>query len=234
MFERPHHDRVAKVLRALDSDLLSRCACYFSGGTAIVLLLGEYRESLDIDFLCASQDGYRRLRQLTFGGGLDGLLSDPSALRILRDVRADQYGIRTQIAVDDVRIRFEIVREARVALSGGMDPALAVPTLSRVDMYCEKLLANADRHADRATLSRDIIDLSMMMSRWGPIPDASWAKARGAYGDTVDRAFERAAAGIRDRTWLRACVDGMAMDRALEDEILAQHGGPTNPAGAPD
>jgi len=31
---------------------LVRCGCLFGGGTALVLQLGEYRESVDIDFLC--------------------------------------------------------------------------------------------------------------------------------------------------------------------------------------
>lgn len=32
---------------------LVRCGYLFGGGTALVLQLGEYRESVDIDFLCA-------------------------------------------------------------------------------------------------------------------------------------------------------------------------------------
>ena len=49
MFERPHHRRVAEALSALDADLLDEARCFFGGGTAIVLALGEYRESVDID-----------------------------------------------------------------------------------------------------------------------------------------------------------------------------------------
>ena len=76
MFKRPHHQRIAQVLAALDADLLQQTQCYFAGGTAIVLLLDEYRESLDIDFLCASQDGYRLLRNLV-GDDLGPLLRTP-------------------------------------------------------------------------------------------------------------------------------------------------------------
>jgi len=49
MFERPHHQRIAKVLHALNAELLGETQCYFGDGTAIVLLLSEYRQSLDID-----------------------------------------------------------------------------------------------------------------------------------------------------------------------------------------
>ena len=51
MFERPHHQRIAHVLAALDADALRQHACLFGGGTCIALRYGEYRESVDIDFL---------------------------------------------------------------------------------------------------------------------------------------------------------------------------------------
>lgn len=62
MFERAHHRRIAAVLTALDGDRLRALSCLFGGGTAIALRCGEYRESVDIDFLVADADGYRELR----------------------------------------------------------------------------------------------------------------------------------------------------------------------------
>ena len=50
-FERPHHQRIAQVLCALNAPLLRDNHCLFGGGTAIALRYGEYRESVDIDFL---------------------------------------------------------------------------------------------------------------------------------------------------------------------------------------
>ena len=35
MFTRPHHQRIAKVLESLDTDLLKQHNCLFAGGTAI-------------------------------------------------------------------------------------------------------------------------------------------------------------------------------------------------------
>lgn len=226
-FRRQHHNDILNVLRCLSGGLLLESKCYFGGGTAIVLSLDEYRESVDIDFICASQEGYRRIRQELWGrSDLSGLLLPGADLRTLRDVRADQYGIRTLIGVGDVAIKFEIVREARIQLEGAIDDRYGVPVLSRDCMYAEKLLANADRWADRAVLSRDIIDLSMMISRWGPVPDAAWAIAEDAYGDTVRKAQDEAVERIRNTDWLRKCMADMAMDPELEGEILAQHGGP--------
>ncbi len=92
------HRRIAKILHALNSNLLQEAECYFAGGTAIALSLGEYRESVDIDFLCASNDGYRLLRNSVTEDGLGALLVEPLKLR--RDVQADRYGIRTFIEID--------------------------------------------------------------------------------------------------------------------------------------
>ncbi len=52
IFERPHHRRIARVLSALDGDLLREVNCLFGGGTAMALRFGEYRESVDMDFWC--------------------------------------------------------------------------------------------------------------------------------------------------------------------------------------
>jgi len=233
MFRLQRHNDIHQVLRQFDSDVLQRADCYFGGGTAIVMQLDEYRESVDIDFLCASQAGYRRLRQAVWGAGAKGLLRAGAGVSELREMRADQYGIRTVLQYGDTAIKFEIVREARIGLHGTMDARLGVPLLARADMYAEKLLANADRWADRAVISRDIIDLSMMISRWGPIPSAAWATAKEAYGETVEDAYHKAVDTIRNPEWLQACMEKMCMDLALEAEILAVHGGPKRPdAGA--
>lgn len=117
MFERPHHQRVAFVLGALDADLLARSHCLFGGGTAIALRYGEYRESVDIDFLVSDIGGYRHLRQLLTGSqGLGALAHRGLQIQQSAELRADQYGIRSSVRVDDTEIKFEIVLEARIEL----------------------------------------------------------------------------------------------------------------------
>lgn len=82
MFERPHHQRVAQVLASLDANLLAQSHCFFGGGTAIALRYGEYRESVDIDFLVSDIDGYRQLRQLlTKNQGLGALARQGSEIQ---------------------------------------------------------------------------------------------------------------------------------------------------------
>src|SRR5215203_2354067 len=67
LFERPHHRRIAALLRALDADLFAASDCWFGGGTAMALRYGEYRQSVDIDFLVSETKGYRALRERLTG-----------------------------------------------------------------------------------------------------------------------------------------------------------------------
>lgn len=55
MFERRHHRQIAKLLRVLDGGKLLRFHCLFGGGTAMALRFGEYRESVDVDFLVSDE-----------------------------------------------------------------------------------------------------------------------------------------------------------------------------------
>ncbi len=66
-FERPHHQRIAHVLAAMNGDALRQHGCLFGGGTCIALRYGEYLESVDIDFLVSDAGGYRELRHLLTG-----------------------------------------------------------------------------------------------------------------------------------------------------------------------
>jgi hypothetical protein len=219
MFDRPHHQRIARILQALNSDLLLQAECYFAGGTAIALSLAEYRESLDIDFLCASNAGYRLLRNTVTAQGLGALLNTP--LPHLREVRTDRYGIRTILEVDNTPIKVEFVREDRITIAGHYDATLGVPILEKSDMYAEKLLANADRGLDKFVKSRDIIDLAMMIDGWGDIPREALNKAYEAYGDHIMSALATSVELIQDKTYLRTCLQAAHMQEELIDQIPA-------------
>lgn len=215
MFERPHHQRIAHVLAALNGALLRRHGCLFGGGTCIALRHGEYCESVDIDFLVSDAAGYRELRQLVTGTvGLNALLR-PGAepLTVGREVRADQYGLRTQVQMDGQLIKFEMIREARIALEmpGHSDVICGIATLTRLDLAASKLLANSDRQADDGMFSRDVIDLAMMNLRL-PLLQAALAKAEVAYGASVARHLAKAIDRMQERAgWLERCMQAMAM-----------------------
>ena len=216
MYERPHHQRIAHVLSALDASVLAQNACWFGGGTCIALKFGEYRESVDIDFLVSDPAGYRELRQLLTG--LDGLApitrQGAMPLELLREVRADQYGIRTQLRMDGQAIKFEIVREARILFQNPelQDQICGVSTLTLLDLAASKMLANSDRQADDGVFSRDIIDLAMMNLRLPQLREAL-KKATEAYGTSISRDLGKAIDRMQNRQdWLDRCMAVMAIN----------------------
>ncbi|HEX4985202.1 MAG TPA: nucleotidyl transferase AbiEii/AbiGii toxin family protein, partial [Burkholderiales bacterium] len=201
MFERPHHRDVALVLQSLDAPALSQRHCYFGGGTAMALRYGEYRESMDIDFVVSDLAGYRDLRQM-LGNVRDFLpIARPGIeIALAREVRADQYGIRTQVRSGGSTIKFEIVLEARIELTAPDegDRVCGIQTLAPIDLAAEKLLANADRWADDSVYSRDLIDLAMMRAD-RRLLEASCVKAEGAYGDSVRSSLSQAVDALEAR-----------------------------------
>ena len=214
MFEREHHRRIARVLESLDAESLLSKQCLFGGGTAIALRHGEYRESVDIDFIISNLEGYRELRQaLTGPDGLGTVTRKGTRLVASRDIRADQYGIRTMLRVDDADIKLEIVLEARVALDvpGAEDRVCGVATLTPLDMVTTKLLANSDRWADDAVASRDLIDLAMMKPR-RDLLRRGIAKASQAYGQSIATDLGKAIEQLRQRPQrLEQCMARMGM-----------------------
>lgn len=221
MFERPNHRLIARVLSALNADLLREANCLFGGGTAMALRFGEYRESGDMDFLVSNLESYRLLRQrLTGDEGFSGLLRpDGERFRLAREIRADQYGIRTALLLDESLIKFEIVLEARIQIEAatGKDKVCGISTLTLLDMATSKLLANADSWSDDGVFSRDVIDLAMM-SPTLPLLRKAVQKAQGAYGPAVTRDLERAIDRLQHRQdWLEHCMQviGMALPKAV-------------------
>ena len=196
----------------MDRAFLAGCACYFGGGTRIVLELGEYRESRDVDFLCSSREGYRALRETVTETSLGTLLRSPIALA--REVRADQYGIRTFLAEGAVNLKFEIVREGRIDLGGADVTHIPVACLTRTHCFAEKFLANADRGLDASTLSRDIVDLAFMIHGWDAADAiAGLAIAESAYGSSVRRALKAVRQKLReDRSYRNRCIEGLAIE----------------------
>lgn len=214
MFERPHHVHVAALLGALDGARLRELGCLFGGGTAIVLLRGEYRESVDVDFLVSDPAGYRTLRQgLTGSEGLRAVCRPGFSFELARAIRADQYGVRTLVRVSGIEVKLEFVFESRIALEspGREDQVCGVSTLTRLDLAASKLLANSDRWADDSVFSRDVIDLAMLEPD-RKVLGAALAKARTAYGDSVDRDLEKAITRLQQRPGrLDTCMQALSI-----------------------
>jgi hypothetical protein len=144
--------------------------------------------------------------------------------------------------VGDVRIKFEIVAEARIRLGPPEFHEWSdVPCLNFADACAEKLLSNTDRWADAATKSRDLMDLAFLR-RQSEIPELSFNKADAAYpvkaslikaiknfqkeASYRDKCFSALRVLDRDRAKVIDGVDLLAADfnipltKRNEDEIM--------------
>jgi Nucleotidyl transferase AbiEii toxin, Type IV TA system len=222
LFERPHHRDVALVLQSLDAPALSQRHCYFGGGTAMALRYGEYRESRDIDFVVSDLAGYRDLRQVL--GNVRGFLPiarEGIEVELAREVRADQYGIRTHVRLGESTIKFEIMLEARIDLAApdDGDRVCGIQTLAPIDLAAEKFLANADRWADDSVYSRDLIDLAMMRAD-RRLLQAACVKAEGAYGQSVRSSLSQAVEMLETRRGrLEACMTALSIDGVTRAQL---------------
>ena len=194
--------------------------CFFGGGTAIALLHDEYRESVDIDFLISDLEHYRALRELLTGpDGIGSITHKNMKLVLAREIRADQYGIRTVIQMGDVRVKFEIVLEGRISFEMPKDKDRVgdIATLSRTDLLASKLLANSDRWNDGSVFSRDIIDLAMLEPRKEELQRAI-QKSQLAYGNSICRDLQKSIEHLLSReNELEKCMEALKMNlpRAL-------------------
>lgn len=217
MFNRQHHQQIAYALRALNGRLLRENNCLFARGTVMVLRFGEYRESVDIDFLVSDITCYRNLHLLlTDAGGIAAIVREGvEPLLQQREIKADQYGIRTVLEVAGQPIKFEIVLEGRIELSPPDvgDEVCGIATLTSLDMAAGKLLANSDRWADDGVFNRDVIDLAMMEPSLNLLRQAV-AKAETAYGRAIRRDLKKAIDRLQQKhDWLDRCMEALAMTK---------------------
>ncbi len=216
VYRRPEHANIVALLGSMDANWLLAQNCYFGGGTAIVLTHGEYRRSLDVDFLCDHVDGYRAIRTAVAERGVHALFGEAASSP--RAFRIDQYGVRGVVVWNGQAIKVEVIREARMSLNGSIGPVLPVPTLSFDDQVAEKLLANSDRGLDRAMGYRDLVDLGVLVASPGILPAASIAKAELAYGADVARKVQRVLEVLAGEQELRHAAKTLDMD-----EDVARH-----------
>lgn len=217
MSKADNFDRIRKVLQLFDSQVLLDSECFLGGGTALALRINEYRNTVDIDFVCSSREGYKKLRNIVGNDNLGSLL--PENIEHLRSIRKDANKIVAYIKFDGMPIKIEILREVSVEAKGGCDDDLKVPTLSKEVLYTQKILANADRGLDSQSASRDIIDLAMMIKHWGPIPKESWDMAIDEYGDSALKGFHNAVALTFNKKHIKECFRELDVTSIGIDEL---------------
>lgn len=211
-FKRPESNCIAQVLQSLDAELLDRCKCFFGGGAAIALALGEFRQSIGIDFWVSDMEGYRELKErMTSENEFASILKPGMYIEQVRPVRPNQFGVATMLRVDGMPIKFEVLLEFRGGLSfaSSSTQICGVHTLNPVDMLATKLTANADRWRRDEAFNRDLIDMAMMQPTSEVMAQAmSKIRQTTIYRDICEPNLGKAITRMQERDgWLATCLE---------------------------
>ena len=178
-----HHKIIESALSNFNADFFSQNGIFFGGGTRIALEIDEFRESVDIDFLCPTRASYRAVREQVTNISLGNLVHVEFVYT--REIRADRDAVRTTIEINKTMIKLEFVSFNEYKLTSETQGIFPVPSLSRESCFVTKLLANADRALKYPF--KDIFDLLAMCKVWGGIPQSALTISQDFYGDVVQR-----------------------------------------------
>lgn len=175
---RDHHQLIFAALENFNAEYFNTHHILFGGGTRIALELNEFRESIDIDFICPNRDAFRAVRSETSKMSLGKLVKQD--FNYPREIRADRDAVRCFIEISNIAIKLEFISFVGYNLQADPDHPFIVPALSKASCFQTKLLANTDRYADYPY--KDIFDILAMFSEWGNIPDTVWDEVDAHYG----------------------------------------------------
>lgn len=214
-----HHQLISCALQNFNSEFLSDNHILFGGGTRIALELDEYRESVDIDFLCQDKRSYRAVREQVTNRTLGKIVK--KQFEYSRDIMTNRDAVRTLIKVKDVTIKLEFVCFDNYALTSESNSSLfPVPSLDHDSCFYTKLLANADRY--NSAPYKDIFDIVVMYGNWGDIPQLSIEKAISHYGkDTVINNLKSALSNLIESSekHLKLAID-MSISKNFFDKFI--------------
>ncbi|WED29056.1 nucleotidyl transferase AbiEii/AbiGii toxin family protein [Vibrio sp. DW001] len=178
----PHHQIIESALENFNADFFCENNILFGGGTRIALELDEYRESIDIDFLCPNKASYRAIREHVTNISLGELVK--KEFTYAREIRADRDAVRTFITLNGTNIKLEFLSCDDYDLTYEYDTnRFPVPFLDQTSCFYTKLLANSDRKFTAPY--KDIFDILAMYKEWGHIPQAAFKLAGNHYGETT-------------------------------------------------
>lgn len=207
-----HHQLIRSVLNNFNADFFFANNIFFGGGTRIALEINEYRESIDVDFLCPDRASYRAVREEVNSASLGKLVK--TDFTYAREITFDRDGVRTFIYADGVPIKLEIVSFDNYDLQADSRALFPVPCIDRETCFYTKLLANSDRCLSGQR--KDIFDLLAMYDAWDGLPETSLRKAQNHYGMSVNRALVRS---LEDMSKKSDQYLQIASDMLIENEF---------------
>ena len=148
------------------------------GDTRIVMELGQYRESGNIDFLCLDTQSFRKVRAQVSATSLGEVTTKPFELS--REVVCDQHGIRTVISINETSLTIEIKNLTGFRLKKATEAPFPIGCIDRPSCYITKILSLTD--SARVLDKTNFIDLLMMFHQWDAPPQEVWAEVDRHYG----------------------------------------------------
>ena len=168
------------ALAIFNKDFLRKNHVLVGGDTRIVMELGQYRESGNIDFLCLDTQSFRAVRAQVSTTSLGEITTNP--FELAREVICDQYGIRTVISINGISLTVAIKNLTGFRLKKAIKAPFPAECIDRSSCYITKILSLTD--GGMAPAKTDFIDLLMMFHQWGAPPQEVWAEVDRHYGTT--------------------------------------------------
>ena len=181
-FQIARHNTIMEIIHGhLNMELIEQDQYYFGGGTLCSMMFGEYRESVDIDFLSCDRFGSADLKLNC---------QRITTLPMWRDrpPKADKDGVRMWCEYKGECFKIEFVFESRIAFTPP-ERFHDVLSLSSESLLACKLLANADRGYSTLSARKDIVDILAIYNKRPDVLKSAWSTAYDAYS-----------------TWLRSCT----------------------------
>lgn len=177
-FKRPHHINIQKLLNCFNSEYLKKHNILFGGGTRISLELNEFRESIDVDFLCPTIESYKSVRSQVTNVDFGDLIT--GHLPIAKDIRINRDAVRAVVLIEGTPIKLELVNINGYNLKSDTKSPFGVPMVNRDGCFLTKILAHSDRQYSPD--NKDMFDLLMMSKVWGKPKESVWKDCERIYG----------------------------------------------------
>ena len=218
-FRRPRHAAIMGVLRRMDAAFLLENRCFLSGGTAAAMELGEYRRAEGMRFL--TEGGFSAIRCGVAHNSFGPVFREQPDLA--REVRPDQFGVRSFVNTDDGPIKLEILWTHAPPGVGAPRTGWPVPLVGRRALVTGLVLALFDLGSPKRAYFRNLVDLAFTSASWGNdvLADAM-ATCEQAFGERISEglatalrlALDHADAWAECMRDMSVCVDDPRMGRA--------------------
>lgn len=176
-FRFPLHNSALRLIHGhLNLELIESCNLYFGGGTLCSMRYGEYRESVDIDFLCSDHEKMRNLNI-----NYEKISDLPKA----RDSDFMRDSVRLWLKFEEQIFKVEFVKEYRIPLQA--ERFQGILSLTPTSLLACKLMANVDRGAPSSYQHlKDMVDITAVYMDSPNLLKPAWDIAHGYYKEWLD------------------------------------------------